>query len=96
MQVKNFRMPSLQEEEILYNRNTAVSTAPVPEPDNKAVAWQKRNSWFGQDRSMTAFALGLHEDLRTMALRLVLKSITANWTKQFANGSQRNLKGRRQ
>ena len=66
IQVKNFRMPSLQEEE------TAVQQQPVqyqpapniPEPDNKAVAWQKRNSWFGQDRSMTAFALGLHEDLR--------------------------------
>jgi hypothetical protein len=36
----------------------------VPEPDNKAVAWQDRNRWFGQDRGMTAFALGLHEDLR--------------------------------
>jgi hypothetical protein len=36
----------------------------VPEPDNKAVAWQKRNGWFGQNRGMTAFALGLHEDLR--------------------------------
>lgn len=66
MQAKNFRMPSLQEEE------TPVQTQPVqyqpapyvPEPDNKAVAWQNRNRWFGQDRGMTAFALGLHEDLR--------------------------------
>jgi len=66
LQVKNFRMPSLQEDEI------PVQTQPVqyqpetyvPEPDNKAVAWQKRNSWFGQDRGMTAFALGLHEDLK--------------------------------
>jgi hypothetical protein len=28
------------------------------------MAWQKRNSWFGQDKEMTASALGLHEKLR--------------------------------
>jgi hypothetical protein len=66
LQVKNFRMPSLQEEEIpVQQQPVQYQPAPyVPEPDNKAVAWQKRNSWFGQDRGMTAFALGLHEDLR--------------------------------
>ena len=66
IQVKNFRMPSLQEEETrVQPQPVQYQPAPyVPEPDNKAVAWQKRNSWFGQDRGMTAFALGLHEDLR--------------------------------
>jgi hypothetical protein len=66
MQVKNFRMPSLQEDEMpVQPQPVQYQPAPyVPEPDNKAVAWQKRNSWFGQDRGMTAFALGLHEDLR--------------------------------
>jgi hypothetical protein len=66
IQVKNFRMPSLQEEESsVQTQPVQYQPAPyVPEPDNKAVAWQKRNSWFGQDRGMTAFALGLHEDLR--------------------------------
>ena len=66
IQVKNFRMPSLQEEETAVQQQPVqYQPAPyVPEPDNKAVSWQKRNSWFGQDRSMTAFALGLHEDLR--------------------------------
>jgi hypothetical protein len=66
LQVKNFRMPSLQEEEFqVQTQPVQYQPAPyVPEPDNKAVAWQKRNSWFGQDRGMTAFALGLHEDLR--------------------------------
>jgi len=65
MQVKNFRMPSLQEEETRVQPQQQYQPAPyVPEPDNKAVSWQKRNSWFGQDRSMTAFALGLHEDLK--------------------------------
>jgi hypothetical protein len=66
LQVKNFRMPSLQEDEIpVQQQPVQYQPAPyVPEPDNKAVAWQKRNSWFGQDRGMTAFALALHEDLR--------------------------------
>ena len=66
LQVKNFRMPSLQEDETpVQQQPVQYQPAPyVPEPDNKAVAWQKRNSWFGQDRGMTAFALGLHEDLK--------------------------------
>lgn len=62
MQAQNFRMPALQNDE------TGVQIAPrqvqTPTPDKKAVLWQEQNSWFGQDRSMTAFALGLHEDLR--------------------------------
>jgi len=72
MQVKNFRMPSLQEQEVpVQQQPVQYQPAPyVPEPDNKAVAWQKRNSWFGQDRSMTAFALGLHEDLRDSGIEV--------------------------
>jgi hypothetical protein len=60
MQAQNFKLPTLQEEEY------PVQNEPqrVQPPDGKAISWQKQNSWFGQDRSMTAFALGLHEDLR--------------------------------
>ena len=59
----NFKLPPLQEE------NFAVQTRqeqvqPVRRPDDKAMAWQERNSWFGSNRSMTAYALGLHEELR--------------------------------
>jgi len=36
---------------------------PVPKPDPKAVAWQKRNAWFGENRVMTSMAFGLHENL---------------------------------
>ena len=32
-------------------------------PDNKAVAWQEKNDWFGKDEEMTSLALGLHEKL---------------------------------
>ena len=36
---------------------------PAPVRDSKAVAWQERNPWFGQDDEMTSLALGLHEKL---------------------------------
>ena len=32
-------------------------------PDNKALAWQEKNDWFGKDEEMTSLALGLHEKL---------------------------------
>ena len=36
----------------------------VPRPDQKAMEWQERNEWFGQDEEMTSLALGLHEKLK--------------------------------
>lgn len=35
----------------------------APQTDQKAVAWQKANTWFGQDEEMTSLALGLHQKL---------------------------------
>ncbi len=32
-------------------------------PDPRAVSWQERNTWFGQDEEMTSLALGLHQKL---------------------------------
>ena len=66
IQAKNFRIPALQEDETVV-QTQHVQQRPaqyIPEPDTKAVAWQKRNNWFGADKGMTAYALGLHEDLR--------------------------------
>jgi hypothetical protein len=53
-------VPSLQHEE---NEVQRVSEAPVARPDPRAVAWQERNTWFGQDEEMTSLALGLHQKL---------------------------------
>jgi hypothetical protein len=36
---------------------------PTPQVDQKALEWQNRNTWFGQDDEMTSFALGLHNKL---------------------------------
>jgi hypothetical protein len=36
---------------------------PSFKPDDKALKWQEKNDWFGQDEEMTSLALGLHEKL---------------------------------
>lgn len=60
---KNFKLPPLQEEKFEVQRPQE-PVQPVQKPDDKAMAWQERNDWFGSNRSMTAYALGLHEELR--------------------------------
>jgi len=40
-----------------------ITNKQVNAPDQKALTWQKENSWFGQDEEMTSLALGLHEKL---------------------------------
>ena len=59
--VNNFRPAPLQEEE------TPVQMAPQPQQaapvDEKLLAWQDQNQWFGSNKRMTAYALGLHEEL---------------------------------
>ena len=59
--VNNFRPTPLQETE------TPVQITQRPQPaapvDDKLLAWQDENQWFGSNKRMTAYALGLHEDL---------------------------------
>jgi hypothetical protein len=63
MQAKSFKAPSLQEQEVPVQPEFE-QRPQVPQPDRRALAWQERNKWFGQDEEMTAAALGLHEKLR--------------------------------
>lgn len=70
MQAKNFKLPALQEVESDVKISTELERISVPRPDEKAVAWQKRNSWFGSDAEMTASALGLHEKLRQTGMEI--------------------------
>jgi len=65
--VKNFKLPPLQKDE------TPVQIQQQPQvarPDNKVMAWQQKNSWFGQDEEMTASALGLHEKLKRQGVEI--------------------------
>jgi hypothetical protein len=53
-------VPSLQNEESSVQD---IPEAQVPRPDPRAISWQERNTWFGQDEEMTSLALGLHQKL---------------------------------
>jgi len=57
--VNNYRPQPLQE-----NQYAVKTQQQAPQIDQKALVWQERNPWFGQDEEMTAAALGLHEKLR--------------------------------
>lgn len=69
MQAKNFKPTALQEENFEVQTQHE-QTQSVPKPDNKAMAWQERNSWFGKDEEMTASALGLHEKLKRTGVEI--------------------------
>ena len=59
-QAQRFKPTPLQTRETEVNIDQQVQ---VPKPDNKAIAWQERNTWFGKNRLMTGMALALHEEL---------------------------------
>ena len=61
--VKNYRVPSLQEE-----RNEVQTQYTQPQkvqPDEKSLRWQAKNQWFGSSgfEEVTSYALGLHQKL---------------------------------
>jgi len=58
--IANFKPAPLQQEEKGVEDKPFVQ---APQPDNKALAWQDENRWFGKDEEMTSFALGLHQKL---------------------------------
>jgi hypothetical protein len=66
--VNNFRPTPLQVEE------TPVQMAPQPQQaapvDEKLLAWQDQNQWFGSNKRMTSYALGLHEELVENGVRV--------------------------
>ena len=57
--------PALQRQELGVQPSQQDRAPQVPQPvlDPKAKAWQDKNTWFGVNKGMTAFALGLHEEL---------------------------------
>ena len=59
LQKANEFVPSRQPEEV----DVQPATNPAPRPDQRAIAWQERNEWFGKDEEMTSLALGLHQKL---------------------------------
>lgn len=58
-QINNYR-PTLQQPEETVELPQQVQK---PQLDQKTIAWQERNTWWGTDDEMTASALGLHQKL---------------------------------
>jgi len=59
-QINNYR-PTLQQED--NEVGIPQQQVQIPQPDQKTMAWQERNTWYGTDPEMTASALGLHQRL---------------------------------
>ena len=64
IRIKDFEKykPALQETEDGVQPQQQVKQ-PNSSVDPKAEAWREKNTWFGANKGMTAFALGLHEEL---------------------------------
>ena len=66
--VNNFKPAPLQEDE------TPVQIAAQPQQaapvDEKLLAWQDRNQWFGSNKRMTSYALWLYEELVEYVIRV--------------------------
>lgn len=59
-----YTQEALQQQQNSVNSEQAKLLQPrVNKPDDRAVAWQTQNTWFGKDQEMTSLALGLHEKL---------------------------------
>lgn len=95
---KNFKPAPLQpDQNAVQHQQVPQQTA--PRPDQRAMAWQERNPWFGANRVMTSLALGLHEQLKEDGVVIgsddyyneLDKTIRKRFPEQFGDaGSQTN------
>lgn len=61
--VSNYR-PRPVQESTPAPKTAAAQTAPqVAKPDEKAMKWAEKNTWFMKDKAMTGYVMGVHEDL---------------------------------
>jgi len=58
--VNNFKPAPLQEQK---NEIQLPQVQPAQRLDDKTQAWTEKNQWFGPNKKMTAYALGLHDEL---------------------------------
>jgi hypothetical protein len=92
--INSFRPPALQEEQnIVQTRQQVPQEQPV---DPKLASWKDENQWFGENKRMTAYALGLHEDLVNEGIpagteeyyRRINSDIRERFPDQFESGKQ--------
>jgi hypothetical protein len=99
--VNNFRPAPLQVEETpVQIDQQPTRAAPV---DDKLLAWQDKNQWFGSNKRMTAYALGLHEELVSEGIpsgsdeyyRRINTDIRERFSDQFGAGESVDAKPQR-
>ncbi len=61
--VSNYKPRGTQDLTPAPAKPAAQPAAQVPKPDERAMKWAEKNTWFMKDKAMTGFAMGLHEDL---------------------------------
>ena len=92
--INSFRPPALQEEQnVVQTRQQVPQEQPV---DSKLASWKDDNQWFGENKRMTAYALGLHEDLVSEGIpagtdeyyRRINSDIRERFPDQFESGKQ--------
>lgn len=90
--INNFKPVPLQEERIAVQPpQQTYQEQPV---DPKLASWKDENQWFGSNKRMTAYALGLHEDLVGEGIpagtdeyyRRINSDIRARFPDQFESG----------
>lgn len=62
-QVNNYKPRPAETKPVDNVQNVQQNVPQVPKPDEKTLAWQRNNPWWGTDSEMTASALGLHQKL---------------------------------
>ena len=99
--VNNFRPTPLQVDETPVQMQPQ-PTRPAP-VDDKLLAWTEKNQWFGPNKRMTSYALGLHEDLVGEGIpagseeyyRRIDADIRDRFSEQFGSGESVDAKTQR-
>jgi len=92
--INSFRPAALQEEENVVQPQQQVYQEQRVDP--KLASWKNENQWFGPNKRMTAYALGLHEDLVNEGIpagtdeyyRRINSDIRERFPDKFESGSQ--------
>jgi hypothetical protein len=92
--INSFRPAALQEEENVVQPRQQVYQEQRVDP--KLASWKDENQWFGPNKRMTAYALGLHEDLVNEGIpagtdeyyRRINSDIRERFPDKFESGSQ--------
>jgi hypothetical protein len=93
--VNNFKPAPVQEDET--DVKTLHQKFKEPPIDDKLAAWQEKNPWFGKNKRMSAYALGLHEDLTEEGITTgsdeYYKRIDADMRERFSEqfGAEENV-----